>query len=376
MRLYRRAHEACLLEREAQQFANRSVTWFHDDDGSLVLRARLPAEAGAIVVKALELATDEVRRRPAACDADASAATDHPGSSDEPPTLSQRRADALALFAETWLSHGYLPLAGGDRQQIVVHVDSETLKDSTPGRCEIDGGPSIAAETARRLSCDASRVTIVEDEAGQPLNVGRKTRSIPPSLRRALQSRDAGCRFPGCTHTRFLDGHHIRHWADGGHTKLSNLVMLCRFHHRQVHEGRVDVRILDDGALRFTGTNGQPFEAAVATTGNADELVSRHRREGPQIDPATAVTRWCGERLDYGLAVAGLLDEEEGGRRDVSAETPAPQRDDWAEKRNTQQGDWTETRKPQRDVSAETRGPQQGGVSAETWERFDEAPVT
>ena len=156
----------------------------------------------------------------------------------------------------------------------------------TPGRCEIESGPSLAAQTARRLSCDASLVTIVEDESGQPLDVGRKTRSIPPAIRRALRSRDAGCRFPGCTHTRFLDGHHIRHWADGGETKLSNLVMLCRFHHRQVHEGRVDVRMLDDGALRFTGARGQRFERRTdngwrrgPTRLPASDRGHRHRRK-------------------------------------------------------------------------------------------------
>ncbi|MEO6271395.1 MAG: DUF222 domain-containing protein, partial [Lautropia sp.] len=133
--------------------------------------------------------------------------------------MSQRRADALALFAETWLSHGYQALSGGERQQIVVHVDSETLSGETPGRCEIENGPSLAVQTARRLSCDASLVTLIEDNTGRPLNVGRKTRTIPPAIRRALRSRDTSCRFPGCTHTRFLDGHHIRHWAQGGETK-------------------------------------------------------------------------------------------------------------------------------------------------------------
>ena len=92
------------------------------------------------------------------------------------------------------------------------------------------------------MTCDSSMVTIVEDERGEPLDVGRKTRAIPPALRRALASRDKGCRFPGCTHTRYVDGHHVKHWADGGETRLSNLVTLCRFHHRAVHEGRLVVR--------------------------------------------------------------------------------------------------------------------------------------
>jgi len=180
---------------------------------------------------------------------------------------------------------------------------------------------TLAAQTARRLSCDASIVTIVEDESGQPLDVGRKTRSIPPAIRRALHSRDAGCRFPGCTHTRFLDGHHIRHWANGGETKLSTLVMLCRFHHRQVHEGRVDVQMLDDGALRFIGTRGQHFEAAMPMAGDADQLARRNRIEGIVIDAVTAVSLWRGERMSYDLAVEGLMIEQERGRRRVSAET-------------------------------------------------------
>jgi hypothetical protein len=232
-----------------------------------------------------------------------------------PDTLSQRRADALGRIAETWLGHGYRSL-GGDAHQIVVHVDSETLRHDTPGRCEIEGGPALAAHTARRLSCDASVVMLIEDESGQPLDVGRRMRSIPPAIRRALRTRDAGCRFPGCTHTRFLDGHHIRHWAHGGETKLSNLVMLCRFHHRQVHEGRIEVRRLDDGALRFIGRHGERLEDAAKMVGDTAGLVGQHRMHGIDIDPATATTRWCGERLDYGMAVEGLLLQQERARRD------------------------------------------------------------
>ena len=313
VRLYRRAQEACELDREAVQYANRSLNWFYDGDGSLVLRARLTAETGALLVKALEQATEDLPRPSVSLDVSA-----------ETPSLSQRRADALGFFAETWLSNGYQALGGGERQQIVVHVDYETLKDDTPGRCEIESGPSLAAQTARRLSCDASLVTIVEDESGRPLDVGRRTRSIPPAIRRALRSRDICCRFPGCTHTRFLDGHHIRHWAHGGETRLSNLVMLCRFHHRQVHEGKVDVRMLDDGALRFVGARGQRLEAAVSMSGDADQLICRHRQEAIDIGPTTAVSRWCGERLDYDLAVAGLMRQEERAYLGVSAETSTP----------------------------------------------------
>ncbi len=160
------------------------------------------------------------------------------------------------------------------------------------------------AETVRRLGCDASLVAIVHDAHGRILDVGRSTRSIPPSIARALRSRDRGCRFPGCAERRFVDGHHVEHWAHGGATRLSNLVLLCRRHHRHVHEGGASVRLLDDGAVVFTDALGRRIEAAPPTTGSVDTLVAAHRREGPSIEPDTATGRWRGERLDLDWAVA------------------------------------------------------------------------
>src|SRR6202162_2420796 len=108
--------------------------------------------------------------------------------------------------------------SSADRYQVVVHVDAETLKDRSAGRCQLEHGPSLPAETVRRLACDASLIRIVETERGEPLDVGRKTRTIPPAIRRALNTRDPGCCFPGCTYQRYLDAHHIEHWVDGGET--------------------------------------------------------------------------------------------------------------------------------------------------------------
>ena len=181
--------------------------------------------------------------------------------SDERPSWSARRADALGRIAESFLQHGSEALSSGDRHQIVVHVDAETLRDGGAGRSELEDGPSLAVETVRRLACDASIVRVVENEQGEPLDVGRKTRSIPPAIRRALNARDRGCRFPGCSNTRYVDAHHIHHWAHGGETKLSNLVQLRRFHHRQVHEGSVVIQYLDDGALRFVRPDGRSFDS-------------------------------------------------------------------------------------------------------------------
>ncbi len=317
VRHYRRAQEAEELSREARQQANRGLSYFYDDDGSLVLKGRLPAEVGMLVLKAIERCVQSTPR------ADVSAET-----SEVQPTLAARRADALSVIAESFLAHGEDALSGGDRQQIVVHVDAEALQDRCAGSCELEEGPAIPAETARRLACDASVIRILEDSHGEPLDVGRKARTIPPAIRRALKARDQGCRFPGCPNTRYVDGHHIHHWAKGGETKLSNLVSLCRFHHRAVHEGRVCVQVLDDGALRFTKPNGESFDSLARghsqPLSDWRELIASHRAQDIRIDRATASTLWRGERIDYGLGIEVLLQQAKGAStraKDVSAET-------------------------------------------------------
>jgi Domain of unknown function (DUF222)/HNH endonuclease len=202
-------------------------------------------------------------------------------------------------------------------------VDVETLRDGVAGRCELEDGPSLAVETVRRLACDASLVSVVENEHGEPLNLGRKTRSIPPAIRRALNARDRGCRFPGCSHTRYVDAHHVHHWAQGGETRLSNLVQLCRFHHRQVHEGRVVIRRLDDGALRFLRPDGRSFDNVAPEHARPlsdwQELRAVHDQQGIRIDNKTATTRWRGEKMDYGLATEVLFQHARRAPR-VSAE--------------------------------------------------------
>ncbi len=224
VRAYRRQQEAEELTREQRQQGNRRVSFRYDDDGSLVLTCHLPAEAGALVMKALDVAVEGLPVHevvPAGGYGDVPA-----GTSGRIIPYSARRADALARIAESFLAHDVLESPGADRQQIVVHVAAETLRHRRAGCCEIEHGPSIPADTARRFSCDASVVTLMEDEDGEPLNVGRKTRLISAPLRRLLTARDKGCRFPGCCNARYIDMHHIEHWANGGETKPSNLVSL------------------------------------------------------------------------------------------------------------------------------------------------------
>jgi hypothetical protein len=120
----------------------------------------------------------------------------------------------------------------------------------------------VSGETARRLACDASLVRVVHDGEGRTLDVGRKTRTINPALRRALRLRDKCCRFPGCANHRFTEGHHHKHWADGGETKLSNVLLLCKRHHRLVHEGGYGVERDSAGTFRFTRPDGTVLRPA------------------------------------------------------------------------------------------------------------------
>jgi len=307
VRGYRRALDAAELSREAVQQRDQNFWWHTDTDGSLVVRGRLPAEVGALFVRALQAAVDGL---PIPEDVSAATFSD----AEELHRSRKRRVEALAVLAESFLATGPRDLSGSDRQQIVVHVDAETLQHAHPGRCELEQGPSIAAETARRLACDCSVVRIIETEKSEPLDVGRRTRTIPPGIRRALQARDKGCRFPGCTFKRYVDGHHVKHWVHGGETKLSNLVTLCRFHHRLVHEGQVVVQTLDDGAFRFVKPSGESFDSPAPRPTDWTKLVATDIR----ITPATAVTRWTGEALDLDLAIGTLMQKRE---KSVSAET-------------------------------------------------------
>ncbi len=315
VRAYRRALDAEELTREAVQQRDQSLWWHTEPDGSLVVRARLPAEVGALFVRALQAAQDSLPIP----DAKNVPAGTFSGSEDLLRSR-KRRVEALAVLAESFLAQGPKDLSGADRHQIVVHVDHETLRHRRAGRCELEHGPSIAVETARRLACDASVLRIVEDARGEPLDVGRKTRTIPPAIRRALIARDQGCRFPGCTFKRYVDGHHVTHWADGGETRLSDLVTLCRFHHRLLHEGKFTLQTLDDGAFRFVKPNGESFDSPLPEPTDSRALVIAHEAASLAITPATAVTRWTGEALDLGIAVEHLLQRRE---KNVSAEAPA-----------------------------------------------------
>ena len=299
----------------ARQHANRALHVHHDDDGTVVLRGRLSPEVGALLLRALAAARETLYQKV--------------GGSSEPPTMAQRQADALALLAETALHH-LDPGAPGERYQVVVHVDAAALADpDQPGQSVLEDGPRVSAETSRRLACDASRVVMRHDEDGRTVEVGARTRTIPPALRRALHHRDRGCRFPGCG-LPFGQGHHVRHWAQGGPTTLSNLALLCRRHHRAVHEEGYQVEREPDGELRFRRPDGRvmpevPPSAAVPAD-PVQALQARHDTQGLRLHSRTTCPSWLGEPLDVGWAIDVLhpLATHEAYARGVQFEGLSP----------------------------------------------------
>ncbi len=304
---YRRARRLHDDEIADKQFRNRSLNYRWDDDGSLVFNGRLPGEVGALLLKALDAAVDNEDRP-----------TDVSAESWEPVAV--RRADALADMAESYLETGPASSSSADRYQVMLHVTAETLQCGnsdvtavTPDEelCHIEDGPHVTAETSRRICCDTSVSRLIEDGKGEPLSIGRKTRAIPAPMRRALRARDKNCRFPGCTHRYSIDGHHIRHWADGGETSLDNLVQLCRFHHRLVHEGGFGCGKEKHGAIVFRDKLGDPIgKTGYKPPPMKDNVVInlKEKLEDRHIHAQTCVTKWEGEVMDRDLAVGHLCD--------------------------------------------------------------------
>ena len=326
VRGWRRADRDAAPDAEQERLANRSLSMQVDEDGMVVLRGRLPAEVGAVLLRAVEAALEQV---PASAEGGES-------------TIAQRRADALGLVAESALAGGLDPGNSADRFQVTVHVQADTLaareaagdgKDpSTPGPAAVAaahvsaeiapdtdldaglavieqvGGLHLGRETARRVGCDAGVVVLSHGTDGDVLDVGRRTRTVPSALRRALHSRDRGqCRFPGCE-SRRCDAHHVEHWADGGETRLQNLLSLCRFHHRAVHEAGFRVSGGDaNGKFRFLRPDGAllPAEPPLPSWAGAPlaPTDARLAAAGISIGPDTATPEWYGESLDLKAAL-------------------------------------------------------------------------
>jgi 5-methylcytosine-specific restriction endonuclease McrA len=296
VRGWRRVDAKAEAQEATRQHAGRALHVYQDEDGTVTIRGRLTAEVGAVLVKALDAAREALyqRRREEAPEGDA-------------PTMAQQQADALALLAETALHHGIDPGTPGERYQVVVHVDATVLADAgQPGRSQLEDGMRVPAGTSQRLACDATRVVMRHEADGRVTEVGARTRTIPPAIRRALHHRDGGCRFPGCG-ARFGQGHHIHHWAQGGPTTLSNLALLCRRHHRAVHEEGYQLERQPDGTLQFRRPDGRVIpEVPPALHLPADPLAAiraQNEGNGLSLNARTAMPLWLGEPVDVRYAI-------------------------------------------------------------------------
>jgi hypothetical protein len=342
-RQFRRSIAVDDPERAALQRAQRRVvSWWLDEDGMLALYATLPPEEGRLVMAAIEAAV----RRPVPSDplpsvaaawdvgsgvvvtgADAVGGTDadvvdpvDDPCAEEPPDHPHGalRADALVRICEQWL-HGAASAADGAAggTELVVHVDADTLSGlDAGGRCHLEGGPAISVAAARRIGCDATVVTALERD-GVPLDVGRSRRVVSGRMRRLLQLRDQGCRYPGCTvPAADTEGHHVVHWVDGGRTDMANLVSLCRFHHHRHHEDAFRIVAAEGagtrgGGFRFETADGRPIAVRATGVESGSPAGMVWLREMPHVHAATITAttpaaRSAGERFDHDYAIVVL----------------------------------------------------------------------
>jgi len=231
-------------------WANRSLTMWRDERrGVMRLTIEVPIEEGELVARAIDCAI---------ASGDVTTYFD-PSAGPESKSTAWRaqQADAFVAAMKSYLDGGHGNESGStaDRYQVVVHADAKSLRGGT-------GLADLPIDTVKRLLCDCSLITVAEDEKGSPLDVGRKQRTLSTSLRRALYARDRHCTFPGCHRKRYLDGHHLKHWINGGETKPDNLSLLCSYHHRLLHEGGFSIAKESDESLRFVTADGRTIPRA------------------------------------------------------------------------------------------------------------------
>jgi len=315
VRHFRRHKRFEKLAEDNVRFAQRKLNLYEDDDDTWVIRGRLTPEQGALLKKALDLGVEQLfqEQQDVPEEVEEQEEVSHPLDQTFSASFEARRADALERMASTFLANTNSQANSGDAYLVNVHTDVDTLKvDGEGATSELEERGNVSAETSRRLTCDAAVVHWLETHKGEPLSIGRKSRTIPPAIRRALQKRDRGCRFPGCTCTRFVDAHHIHHWADGGETRMGNLVLLCRRHHRLVHEEGYGIKTTAGGAITFTLPDGRilPNNRHGRFRGNVIEIERRNRESGLEIDQDTAIGELDEGPLDYQMAMDVLIQLE------------------------------------------------------------------
>ncbi|WP_219418315.1 HNH endonuclease signature motif containing protein [Pseudonocardia nigra] len=288
--------------------ARRGLSWHWADDGSLVVRGRFTPDEGAALIAAVGPLVPP--RGPVHHPVPASppgwrerAVEEEPGPAVD--RVAARRADALLALVTGRTATGkeeVAPVVARGDAHVVVHLDTTT------GTARLDGGPELPATTAERLACDARVQLLLDDRRNNRLHLGRARRLASPAQIAALTARDGGrCQFPGCTHTRFLHAHHVRPWLRGGPTDIDNLVLVCGFHHRVIHDHGYRIRRLP-GRWEILRPDGTPVPATGAPlTGNTERLIESATRAGLHITGNSLTPNWGGERLDPEPILDALL---------------------------------------------------------------------
>ena len=330
------AHRKASDTEELASWATRRVSVHVGEDGSMTISAKLPAADGAVVLQALRAAAGDCEHPHPPHDdtAEDTRPAEHSGRGAS--TCRASLADALVQVAGAYLT-GKIAAAGNpDIYQVIVHVGPEALttgpdgsdpatgqpgvsaetsagppargvaspacrlaNPAHPGRCHLDDGPAISPAAAQALACHATVSWMLHDHDGNLLDVGRRHRLATPALRRAVRERDKGrCQFPGCN-SRRTDIHHIIAWANGGKTRLRDLILLCEAHHVIVHALGYLITPAQSG-FGFTRPDGQPVPSAPALPGSDGDLAHCHDAD---ITTDTIVPIGLADKLDLDLAI-------------------------------------------------------------------------
>ncbi len=338
---FARAHRRVSHADDGAARVQRRLTWRFEDDGSLAGTFRLPPLDGAVLLQALRAAAGDLEH-PHDEHADVSAETpagELPAAPADQPlkVTSSSLADAMLVLAEAFLADKVAAADNPDVYQVVVHVGTDAVAAGDPGgvsaetpraaeampghpadpaRCHVEDGPAISVTTAQMLACTATLSWMLHDHDGTLLDVGRRRRRPTAALRRAARERDkCRCRFPGCE-SRRVDLHHIQYWSNGGRTKLTNLVSLCKAHHMLVHERGYLIASAPGGAFTFYRPGGAVIPSSPALPDADGPIGGCHDAD---ITPGTIVPAWYGERLDLDYAIYACF---------ANAEYQARHRDD------------------------------------------------
>ena len=242
-RLREMENGGALSSEDGEGKARHTLKRYEGSGDRVRISVELSREDAGVVMRALEVAKAEI----ALCELGGPRADDASLAADALLLMARRTLSGCfrgsAKASDTWFRPDMgevalddpTPEQSGPSHLVTVHVEESVLRG--------EGGTSdLPTPAVRRLLCDGAVVGIVDDGDGSPLSIGRRTRTVPVGMRRALQARDRTCRYPGCHHGRWLDAHHVVHWADGGETNLENLVLLCTHHHKLLHEGTFEIR--------------------------------------------------------------------------------------------------------------------------------------